>query len=280
MHNNKNLLIKQAKTGLSYASFFMVGLGYVSCNQTTQKSGIICNDVLHDVFSAKLGNTIEQHDQHLIRLYCKSHEIKLRNVAICSIQKRYRSQASFNNAVLNNRTDIVRILLENPRPNLPINVNQADNQGRTLLLGAVNNQNLPMARLLLEAGANNVVNNPSNDGATPLSLAAYHNNLNMVKLLVAHEADVNQPGNDNATPLLCAAFVNNLDMAKFLIEREAAASLSIGSRQSGNTPLHWAVLNSNKDMAKLFYRKRQSIINITNNNRKTPIDLDKHGILT
>jgi ankyrin repeat protein len=80
-----------------------------------------------------------------------------------------------------------------------ISRNQTFARGVPILQSAVASRNLLTAKILLEHGANvNVIN--EQDG-TPLFLAAFEGNTEMVKLLLAHGADRNLKTKDGQTPL-------------------------------------------------------------------------------
>ena len=87
-------------------------------------------------------------------------------------------------AVFMNHLEAVRLLLAHGAdPNIQ------DDEGTSPLRFCVQKGYLEMARLLLLCGANKTINKTVGGGMTPLGLAAYWLNLEMVKLLLAHGAD-------------------------------------------------------------------------------------------
>ena len=114
-----------------------------------------------------------------------------------------------------------------------------------------------IAEALIQAGAN--VNAPPNipptfvTGGTPLGLAAGRTNVAMVRLLIAHGADVHARGRFDA-PLHFAARSGNLEIAQALME--AGADLQAGNvnheGDADNSPLHLAIYHGHGDLARLF----------------------------
>src|ERR1041384_3884061 len=82
-----------------------------------------------------------------------------------------------------------------------------------------------MIEKLLKAGAD--VNEPGPNGESPLMLAARSGNVDAIKVLIDHKADVN--GKDKlrgTTPLMWAAEQGHASAMKFLIEHGADVSAS------------------------------------------------------
>jgi ankyrin repeat protein len=59
-------------------------------------------------------------------------------------------------------------------------------------------------------------------GSTPLGDAAFHGNLEIVKLLIDQGADVNATNRDGNTPLIVAAFMCRTEVVQYLLERGAS----------------------------------------------------------
>lgn len=79
----------------------------------------------------------------------------------------------------------------------------------------------------------------SNDGFTPLGLAAYFGHENICKLLVVNGAEVNTPTNNgfNVYPLHSAVAARSYNIAKLLLDAGAEVNVR---QQAGFTPLHAA----------------------------------------
>ncbi len=78
------------------------------------------------------------------------------------------------------------------------------------------------------------INQPEDDGLTPLHLAAEHCHTNVVVLLLDRGADINITERDNATPLHLAAQEGCTDVVLILINRGAKLNLQDNQKR---TPL-------------------------------------------
>ncbi|MFW0121668.1 ankyrin repeat domain-containing protein [Rothia sp. CCM 9419] len=83
-------------------------------------------------------------------------------------------------------------------------------------------------------------------GDTLLILASYHQQLDVVELLLTHQADVNRLNDRGQTALLCAVFKNSQDIAQRLLN--AGADLTIGVQH----PLEVAQFFQLKEMQQLI----------------------------
>ena len=81
------------------------------------------------------------------------------------------------------------------------NVNAVDNTEYSALIGAAYENNLEMVKILLAAGVDKSVNATYIFGGTALMLAAKSNNPEMVKVLLAAGADVNAKKSDGKSAL-------------------------------------------------------------------------------
>jgi ankyrin repeat protein len=90
------------------------------------------------------------------------------------------------------------------------------------LIEAAGDGNVHEMSLLIDRGAN--VNGVALDGWTPLTQAAAAGQLDAVRVLLAHGADINRAGN-TVTPLHYAIFKGNLEVARFLVQNGARLKL-------------------------------------------------------
>jgi hypothetical protein len=150
-------------------------------------------------------------------------------------------------------------------------VEQGHSQETTLLMEAVQNRNLPLAKWLLSEDADITTRTKSFDSA--LQLAAQVGELEMAKLLLRHRADPNLPP-AGKTPLHEAVLVGHLEVARLLLDagarpdlysniafgeidavRESLAadpSLALRPDGAGRMPLDYAAANGQVDVARLL----------------------------
>ena len=135
-------------------------------------------------------------------------------------------------AAATGRVDRVRELLDQ-NPEL-IHAWSAD--GWTAL--HLNFGNIPVAKLLIERGADVNLNSKNHFNATPLQGAAASNRIEVAKLYLAHGANVNCRSDAGGSPLHEAAGNGFVDFAKMLIENGA----NVNQRDdNGKTPLTVAI---------------------------------------
>jgi ankyrin repeat protein len=124
-----------------------------------------------------------------------------------------------------------------------------DDQQRNPLHIAAQRDNLELARLLLQEGADpNAVGVKSGEisysgiGVTPLHIAAGKGNLEMARILLAASGDPNAP----SVPTW------SLLAGDSVAEGEALAVLESDLKTHGKTPLHFAAIRGQTDMARLL----------------------------
>jgi ankyrin repeat protein len=107
--------------------------------------------------------------------------------------------------------------------------------GSTPLLHACRMNHTNCAMVLLQVGVNvNTVNNNAGLGISdggPIHWAASHGNEEIVKALIAHEADINAPSKDGP-PLHWAIRRKHMNMAKLLLSCGAAVQLEFKDRKN------------------------------------------------
>jgi ankyrin repeat protein len=127
-------------------------------------------------------------------------------------------------------------------------VKDRDEYGLTALHGVVGEEHVEMAQLLIDHGAD--VNVHSEDGATPLHLAAYPG---MVDLLVRNGADINARNNDGETPLITHAMEPDGDE---VVETLLRLGADVNARdKSGETALGHAKRRDETEIAAMLLRK-------------------------
>ena len=88
---------------------------------------------------------------------------------------------------------------------------------------------------------------------TPLHHSASHNNTNLAKLLLKHNAGTEARDDEDQTPLHTAAYFNNVEMEKLLIEYNAKIEARDEDEQ---TPLHTATYNGSMEVLRLLLEKK------------------------
>ena len=133
-------------------------------------------------------------------------------------------------AVVNAHKDLVELLLKsNADPN-----HQRRTWRVSALHDAVGQNNIEIVRLLLEHKANPNVLRWNKGGGAPIHQAK---NEEMLKLLLAHGADVNAPNGAGHTVLYTAVRWNRQGQVKFLLSNHADPDVA---DRGGFTPLHIA----------------------------------------
>jgi ankyrin repeat protein len=131
------------------------------------------------------------------------------------------------------------VLAKHPKTNL----NAHNHAGETpLMLAAINNQ-IQLAKVLIEHGAD--VNKP---GWTPLHYAATRGHREMMRLLLDHDAYLDSESPNGTTPLMMAAYSAPPLAVKLLLEEGADPTLV---NQSNTSALDLAVKNDRQQSA--FY---------------------------
>lgn len=131
-------------------------------------------------------------------------------------------------------------------------INKKDEEGYTPLYYAIRKRSCDIVRTLLDAGAEvNTVLGKSKE-IYPLGLAVHANNVEMVKLLLKHGADVNFGGKGEFVPLIGAATLGHLEIAKLLIASGANVNAENWHRMR---PLHAAARGENVEMVKFLLQQ-------------------------
>jgi ankyrin len=90
---------------------------------------------------------------------------------------------------------------------------------------------------------------PTQNGRTPLNVAASNAHLEVVKFLIEQQAKVNVKTTEGWTPLYEAALNNHLEVVKFMIEQQAEVDMKT---TEGWTPLHVAACYGHLEMVKFL----------------------------
>jgi ankyrin repeat protein len=100
-----------------------------------------------------------------------------------------------------------------------LNIDAKDNNGVTALHWAIGKDKTPLAKFLIEKGANvnlSIESMKGLEGITPLHLAAGHGNLELVKLILSKGANPSVKSKDGKTPLDLALENNHSEVCAIL----------------------------------------------------------------
>ncbi|MBS0606227.1 MAG: ankyrin repeat domain-containing protein [Verrucomicrobia bacterium] len=131
-----------------------------------------------------------------------------------------------------NCNDLVSLLQQAKQKRLPFNINVKINTEYTALHVACWENNLELARLLIEAKASVKVRNK--DGHSPLHLACMHGNAELVGLLIEAKAGINDKNITGDTPLHLSSSFGHSNVVKWLID---AGALIEALDNKSRTPL-------------------------------------------
>ena len=117
---------------------------------------------------------------------------------------------------------------------------------------AARDGDLPAVRFYLNQDPSNLNKHKEEEhNITPLIIAAYSSQLNIVEYLVRKGADMEGTDSDKNTPLTVAAGWGNLSIVEYLISE--GADIDIQGRHKW-TPLHYAVWANDLDKVKLLIK--------------------------
>ncbi|MDA1164824.1 MAG: ankyrin repeat domain-containing protein [Planctomycetota bacterium] len=119
---------------------------------------------------------------------------------------------------------------------------------RDALSGAIARDDLAETKRLLDRNARINERRPQG-GSTPLSSAALHGHLEIVKLLIQRGAKVDATNEDGNTPLHVAAFLCRTDVVQLLLEKGASA---LTKNKRGETPIDVVSSEWNQGLADFY----------------------------
>lgn len=167
-----------------------------------------------------------------------------------------------------------------------VKVNYVSNEYQSpLIIRAIQNEDLPMIKLLVSKGAKLDIQFPEGTGpieyakgsdilqyliengakfANPLNQAAFSGDLVKLKKMIENGDSVDAEnkgeffisfmpslGNSTITPLMAALYKGNLEVMNYLIQMGANIE---STDENGKTPLAWAIINRNKEAIDLLVK--------------------------
>uniref|UniRef100_A0A7N6A039 Ankyrin 1, erythrocytic a n=1 Tax=Anabas testudineus TaxID=64144 RepID=A0A7N6A039_ANATE len=174
-------------------------------------------------------------------------------------------------AARNDDTRTAAVLLQNdPNPDVLSKVCGTFCTGFTPLHIAAHYENLNVAQLLLNRGAN--VNFTPKNGITPLHIASRRGNVIMVRLLLDRGAQIDAKTKDELTPLHCAARNGHVRIIEILLDHGAPIQ---AKTKNGLSPIHMAAQGDHMDCVKQLLQYNAEIDDITLDHL-TPLHVAAH----
>ena len=115
-----------------------------------------------------------------------------------------------------------------------------------------------------------IINSPNDVGYSPLVLACYSGNKEMVSFLIDKADNVNGVSN-YGTPLMAAVFKGYSEIVQILIKHGVDVDIADGN---GTTAAHYAVMFRNYDVIEQL-EKANANFELKNNNNKSALDYAK-----
>uniref|UniRef100_A0A4W6C3L9 Ankyrin 1 n=1 Tax=Lates calcarifer TaxID=8187 RepID=A0A4W6C3L9_LATCA len=173
-------------------------------------------------------------------------------------------------AARNDDTRTAAVLLQNdPNPDVLSKKNRLTT-GFTPLHIAAHYENMSVAQLLLNRGAN--VNFTPKNGITPLHIASRRGNVMMVRLLLDRGAQIDAKTKDELTPLHCAARNGHVRIIEILLEHGAPIQ---AKTKNGLSPIHMAAQGDHMDCVRQLLQYNAEIDDITLDHL-TPLHVAAH----
>ncbi|KAL9696031.1 hypothetical protein quinque_015316 [Culex quinquefasciatus] len=141
-----------------------------------------------------------------------------------------------------------------------------DRCGKTGLNYAVRSKSVEIVTTLLKYGATLY---EYDLGWTPLHEAASVGSLELVELFLAQGVDVNRRARHGLTPLMLASFARQTNMVKLLLDR--GANVNLGTYGDGYMPLHCAAHKNCPEMIRLFAKKGADVNCLAKSMGYTPL---------
>lgn len=148
-----------------------------------------------------------------------------------------------------------------------IDINELDKVGFNALHYAVKRQNTQMIEFLIKKGIN--VNAASlRNHTTPLLLAVFKCNKDIVELLLKHGADVNIVNKNSRSPLYIACMTGNKDIVELLLKLGADVNKA---DCGGGTPLYVATCKGHTDCVRIMLNYNANVDLATYASNNSPI---------
>ena len=171
-------------------------------------------------------------------------------------------------SVTQSNKEIIKMLLARP----DIDVNKIGARGHSPLWQAARWSEDTALQLLHEKGAD--IDQPNEEGQTPLCIAAIRGNESILQILLDHPTiQIDQADKSGKTPLIASTEAGQLKCVRHLLSHNASPS---AYDREGRTALSWATAKGYKIIAKVLL-KANAHIDHKDNNGNTPLALAVNG---
>lgn len=120
------------------------------------------------------------------------------------------------------------------------------------------------------------VNSAALNGTTSLSFASYLGHVDVVELLLLHGASIDMPDEQGFTAVHWAVIGGNLECFQLIMGYSLDDQEVLRRRvKAGDTLLHLACMNQNKDMVDAVLSKCPELKDFRNSNGQLPVDVSE-----
>jgi ankyrin repeat protein len=195
-----------------------------------------------------------------------NHALVLAFLKIDDVERNIRANANNQDyltvlkSLLKDANAIIQLLIE-----AGININARDDRGRSALAIATAQDNIKMVQQLIDMGAD-----VSSGEEMALLAAARTGNVDVVKLLLANNADVNVKSDWKRTALMTASKKGHIEIVRLLV----AAGADLDCKEDGwrdMTALHYAIKEGHTEIA-LFLIERGADITSKDHHETTALE--------
>jgi len=221
------------------------------CGITSLAAAVSSNN--HQVVDLLLKHGAEANDERGRRTALET-AAKLNNISITQLLLWAKADPKAGDSIIlaveNQNIELISMLLQ-----AGADIDKIDSEGRNELSAAAEKNDSNLVKYLLGLGANPKPKSEPGLVAVPLVEAARLGNLEMVEILLYAGADCNQPGNSvgrdfNLNALQMAARKGNVDIVRRLLF--AGADLNYPATPHGLTALQAAVISENLELVQLL----------------------------
>ncbi|XP_019858301.1 PREDICTED: serine/threonine-protein phosphatase 6 regulatory ankyrin repeat subunit B-like [Amphimedon queenslandica] len=185
---------------------------------------------------------------------------------LCAVND--EGMAPIHLACSNGRLNLIQYIIEHIPSSLEL---PHSKDSRTPLLIAVYFNQLEVIKYLISKKCNLSATDDEGSGAVHISVARGH--LNVLKYLIDNNyCNPNATNHQDRTPLHVAVAAEQFEILEYLLEMKLSLLFNVQDKD-GNTPLHFACRRRQQKMASLLIRSTNINLLITNKKGQTPLHL-------